>query len=116
MLLRTSATTEYGLARRGHLRGTPPARRKIHPAIPAIFSARDILTVRDHAGTRILKLASAQNEAFRARTSRSHFQPFFANVRGRGKICGRAFVDDLPVPHDVEPMGDPQHDCQLLLD
>jgi hypothetical protein len=65
---------------------------------------------------RMLKTASAQEEAFRARSSRSHFQPFFANVGGRGEICGRAFVDDFPVSHDVEPMGNPQNDCQLLLD
>jgi hypothetical protein len=46
-LLRRSATTEYGSARRDHPRGTPPARRKIRAAIPAIFSARDIRTGRD---------------------------------------------------------------------
>src|ERR1700722_15451363 len=65
---------------------------------------------------RMLKTAPLQWKAFRARSSRSPFQPFFANVRGGGEICGRAFVDDLSVSHDVQPMGDPQNDSQLLLD
>jgi hypothetical protein len=58
----------------------------------------------------------AQREAFRAHSFGSRFQPFFANIRGGGEIIGRAFVDDFPVSHDVDPMGDPQHDRQLLFD
>jgi hypothetical protein len=95
---------------------TTPLRSEIWVAFPAIFSARDMPTVQHHAVTRILKTASAQKKTIRAPNSRSHFQPFIANVYGRGELSGGALIYDFSMSHDVEPVGDPQNDCQLLLD